>query len=294
MTAPPIIRLRTNTVLWFAIAVFAYYYKAFLCGLLGNGLGLEFFCFTWIHGISPNHWIDILIYCPLVWFALHQVNADVFGDIPIDAKGLRKNRGLHLVGEIAIALVIYGMGIHIANVIEIYSRERVGLAEGDLYDLIYLLDEHISHYLQNVPLFFVIGWFVINDRRGRTGHRVISVFLGVGHGVERSFGIIEGSIWFLGLPTVAWFAFAAWLRWRKVGATAANEFFVRYAAAFCIALPVSQLAYYLRFGSFDQPSGLSDGDVAHIALGAFVLTMLGTLTLVSADRWWRGRRLEPA
>jgi hypothetical protein len=287
MGEQPVVRLRTNAVLWFGVVAFAYYYKAFLCGFLGNTLGIEFFCFTWIHGLSPNHWIDVIVYAPLVWFALHQVNTDVFGDIPTDANGLRHNRRLHLVGEIAIALVFYGLGIHIANVIEIYSREQAGLAEGGLYDLIYLLDEHVSHYVQNVPLFFVIGWFIIQDRPGRTSHAMLAVFFGVGHGVERTFGIIEGSVWFLGPLTVAWFALAVWIRWRKVGSSAGNEFFVRYAVGFCVALPVGLLAYYLRFGSFDQPSGLSNAHVGQIAAGAFVLTALGTLGLIAADKWRR-------
>jgi hypothetical protein len=197
---------------------------------------------------------------------------------------------LHLVGELAIALVIYGTGIHIANVIEIYARERAGANEGDLYDLIYLLDEGISHYVQFVPLFFVIGWFIINDRPGRTQHSTIAVFFGVGHGVERAVGIIEGAKWFLGPPTVVWIALAAWLRWRKVGHAATGEFFFRYAVAFCVALPVSQAAYYLRFQSFDQPSHLTDGHVVQLALGAIALTTLGTAMLGGADRWWRERR----
>lgn len=289
MPPHPAIVLRTNVYLWFAVVIFAYYYKAFLCGLLGNVLGIEFFCFTWFHGVSPNHWIDVLIYCPLVWFALHQVNTDVFGDIPGDGAGLRRNRRLHLIGEAAIALVIYGMGIHATNVIEIYAREQAQLAEGGLYDLIYLMDEVVSHYLQNVPLFFVIGWFVIHDRAGRTGHSVLAVLYGVGHGVERTFGFIEGTIWYLGPPMVAWMAVAACLRWRKGGSAAASEFFFRYAVSFCIALTVSQIAYFLRFRSFDQPSGLTDGQVAQIAAGAFVLTGLGTVALVSAEAWWRRR-----
>jgi hypothetical protein len=282
--------IRTNVVAWFAVVVFAYYYKALLCGFLGHTLGLDFICFTWIAGISTNHWIEIVVYCPLLWFALHQVNADVFGHLPADRRSFLWNRRLHLVGELAIALVIYGTGIHIANVIEIYARERSGDADGDLYNLIYLLDEGISHYVQFVPLFFVIGWFIINDRPGRTAHPLVAVFFGVGHGVERAVGIIEGAKWFLGPPTVVWIAFAAWLRWRKHGREAANEFFFRYAVAFSISLPVSQAAYFLRFNSFDQPSGLTDNHLAQIAIGAILLTGLGTALLASADRWWRGRR----
>ncbi len=287
---PPVIRLRTNVVGWFAVVVFAYYYKAVLCGFLGHIVGLDFICSSMIRGIDTNHWIEIIVYCPLLWLALHQVNTDVFGDLRADPRSLRSNRRLHLVGEFAIALVIYGTGIHIANVIEIYSRERANLDAGNLYHLIYLLDEGVSHYVQFVPLFFVIGWFIINDRPGRTSHPVLAVFFGAGHGVERAVGIIEGAKWFLGPPTVVWIAFAAWLRWRKVGRAAANEFFFRYAIAFIVTLPLTQLTYLLRFHSFAQPSHLTDGRLIQVSIGAIIITLLGTLLLSRAEQWWRLRQ----
>ena len=281
-------QIRTRATVWFGVVVFAYYYKAVLCGFFGHTLGLDFLCFTWIRGISTNHWIEIVVYCPLLWLALHQVNTDVFGDVPSDAKALRRHRARQLAGDFAIALVIYGTGVHIANVIEIFARERDQL--GEVYNLVYFLDEGVSHYIQFVPLFFVIGWFIINDRLGRTAHPSIAVFFGVAHGVERAVGIIEGAKWFLGPPTVIWLTFAAWLRWRRVGPAAANEFFFRYAVAFCLTLPLSQAVYYLRFASFDQPSAMSDGQIAQVAAGAFFLTAAGTLVLGALDRWRLGRR----
>ena len=283
-----VLQIRTAATAWFAVVVFAYYYKAVLCGFLGHTLGLESICFTWIKGISTNHWIEIAVYCPLLWLALHQVNRDVFGDVPADPERRRSHHRFELVGEFAIALVIYGTGVHIANVVEIFAREREQL--GEVYNLVYFLDEGVSHYIQFVPLFFVVGWFIINDRGGRTAHPSIAMFFGVAHGVERAVGIIEGGKWFLGPPTVLWLALALSLRWRRVGRGAGDEFFFRYAVAFCVTLPVSQAAYYLRFGSFDQPSGLSDGLIAQVAIGAVALTILGTLLLGGLDRWWQSHR----
>ena len=68
-----------HAVRWFAVVVFAYYYKAVLVGFMGGVLGIEWLGGTMIHGISTNHWIEIVIYCPLLWLALHQVNENVFG-----------------------------------------------------------------------------------------------------------------------------------------------------------------------------------------------------------------------
>ncbi len=288
-------RVRTRWVVWFGVVVFAYYYKAVLCGFLGHTLGIDAICLTWIRGISTNHWIEIVVYCPLLWLALHQVNADVFGDVPREPLAHRRHQRRHLVGEFAIALVIYGTGVHIANVVEIFSRERQGLTDGEVYELVYFLDEGVSHYIQFVPLFFVIGWFIVHDRPGRVGHPALAVFFGVGHGVERAVGIIEGGKWFLGPPTVVWLSAAVLLRRRSVGAEAAGrEFFVRYAVAFCLSLPVAQAAYYGRFGSFDQPSGLGDGRLAQVAIGAIVLTAVGTVVLTTLDAQRRPLPARPS
>jgi hypothetical protein len=284
---------RTRVTVWFGIVVFAYYYKALLCGLLGHTFGVDVICSTWFHGISTNHWIEILVYCPVLWLSMHMVNNDVFGDVPIESQALRAHRRRQLVGEIAIAMVLYGTGVHVANVIEIFSRERAGLEDGQVYDLVYFLDEGVSHYLQFVPLFFVIGWWIIHDRLGRTGHASVALVFGVGHGVERAIGIIEGGKWFLGPPTLVWITVAAWIRYRRVGRDAFGEFFFRYAVAFCLTLPIAQLAYYLRFGSFAQPSGLSDGSLAQVGVGGFVLTVAGVAVLHGFDRRLRAR-IRPA
>ena len=165
--------------------------------------------------------------------------------------------------------MIYGSGVHIANVIEIYSREQQGIQQGEVYDLVYFVDEGMSHYLQFVPLFFVIGWFVIHDPPGRSMYPTIALFLGVGHGVERAVGVIEGGKWFLGPPTLLWLGAAAAIRrqrLRRAGFDARDDFCFRYALSFCVTLPIAQLLYLGRYRSFAQPSGLGrvegadDGD----------------------------------
>ena len=289
----------SHAIGWFGVVVFAYYYKAVLVGFAGGVLGIEWLGGTLIHGISTNHWIEIIVYCPLLWLALHQINENVFDVEFGSALDRRANARRRLIGDFAIALVIYGTGVHIANVIEIYSREQRGIEQGDVYNLVYFLDEGFSHYLQFVPLFFVIGWFVIHDRPRLEVYPTVALFLGAGHGVERAIGIIEGGKWFLGAPTVVWLGAAAWIRrcrLRRLGIDARDDFFFRYAFSFCVTLPIAQLAYFGRFGSFAQPSKLADSGAHLMAIGVIVLTVIGTCLLVASERWWnpRGRRAMPA
>jgi hypothetical protein len=278
---------RAHAIGWFAVVVFAYYYKALLVGFMGGVLGIQWLGGTMINGISTNHWIEIIIYCPLLWLALHQVNRKVFG---------HAHERSRLIGDFAIALVIYGSGVHIANVIEIYSREHRGIHEGDVYELVYFLDEGFSHYLQFVPLFFVIGWFVINDRPRVGVYPTLALFLGAGHGVERAVGIIEGGKWFLGAPTVVWLGTAAFIRGSRMhrhGGDPRDDFFFRYAISFCVTLPIAQLTYLGRFGSFSQPSNLADSGARLMGLGVILLTLIGTCTLVASERWWNPHRRRP-
>jgi hypothetical protein len=286
---------RVHAIGWFAVVVFAYYYKAVLVGFLGGVLGYEALGGTLIHGISTNHWIEIIIYCPLLWLALHQINENVFDVQCGNEQARRVNARRRLIGEFAIALVIYGTGVHIANVIEIYSREQRGIEQGDVYSLVYFLDEGFSHYLQFVPLFFVIGWFIIHDRPRLGVFPTVALFLGAGHGVERAVGIIEGGKWFLGAPTVVWLGSAAWIRRRhlgRLGVDARDDFFFRYAFSFCVTLPIAQLAYLGRFGSFAQPSKLAASGAHLMAIGVIVLTVIGTCALVVSERWWNPHRRQ--
>jgi hypothetical protein len=293
------VRGQRHAIGWFAVVVFAYYYKAVLVGFVGGVLGYEALGGTLIRGISTNHWIEIIVYCPLLWLALHQINESVFDVERTTAGAWRANAHRRLIGEFSIALVIYGTGVHIANVIEIYSREQRGIEQGDVYNLVYFLDEGFSHYLQFVPLFFVIGWFVIHDGPRLGVYPTVALFLGAGHGVERAIGIIEGGKWFLGAPTVIWLGTAALIRRRRLhrlGIDARDDFFFRYALSFCVTLPIAQVAYLGHFGSFAQPSKLADSGARLMGIGVIVLTVIGTCSLAASERWWnpRRRRGQPA
>ncbi|MDO8615274.1 MAG: hypothetical protein Q7T33_06000 [Dehalococcoidia bacterium] len=285
-------QIRTRAVAWFTVFVFARLYTAVLNDFLGRILGLEFISYTWIHGIPTYLWLEIIFYGPIIWLALTQVNADVFGDVPAEPEALRKHRRLQFIATFAIAILIYGIGVHVTDTISVLS-EREQITDGAVYDLVYFLDEGLSHYIQFFPLFFVMGWFLIHDRPGRTAYPTLALFLGVVHGIERGVGIIEGEKWFLGPAVLLWMATAAWLRWRRVGSAVSQEFFFRHALAFCVTLPVSQAMYYIWFDSFPPPSALSDSELTQMAAGAVVLTVVGTVLIAALDRWWHKRRLAP-
>lgn len=285
-------QIRTPVTAWFSVFVFARLYTAVLNDFFGRILGLEFISYTWIHGIPTYLWIEIIFYGPIIWLALTQVNADVFGDVPTEPRALRRHRRLQFAATFAIAILIYGIGIHVTDTLSVLS-EREHMTEGEVYELIYFLDEGLSHYVQFFPLFFVMGWFVIYDRPGRTANPSLGLFLGAVHGIERGVGIIEGEKWFLGPAVIVWMALAAWLRWRRVGSTATAEFFFRHAIAFCLTLPASQLLYYIWFDSFSAPSSLSDSEITQMAVGAIILAVAGTAVIAALDRWWHRGRPAP-
>lgn len=41
----------------------------------------------------------------------------------------------------------------------------------------------------------------------------MSVFMGVGHGVDRAIGVIEGNSWYFGIPMSVWLLFCCYVRY---------------------------------------------------------------------------------
>lgn len=275
---------RTFVVGWFAVVVLSRLYTVVLCDIGEKLFGFEWLCHTWVHDIAVYLWFELIVFGPVMWFALYQINTDVFSGQPSDGTANNPHRRVHFAATAAAAAYFYGVGVHVADTIEVLSREREGITDGPVYDLVLFIDEDVSHYIQFVSLFFLIGWYVIHDRPGRTTYPDLALFLGVAHGIERGLGTIEGGKWFMGPAVVAWMLVAVWVRQRRVGSAASQEFFVRFAIAFTIVFPLTLGAYYLWSGDFTAPSAIGDGEYLQLAIGSVGLAGALTAVAVALDR----------
>ncbi len=261
---------------WFVFICFGYQYKAILCGLLGKVIGCEALCYTVINGVDTNHWFETIFYAPLLWLALHRVNGIIFINHAADKPRSQRNR---LIGEIFAAVCFYGMGIHVANLLEIYSREIQGISSGPVYEMIYFFDEVVSHFVQFIPYFLLLGWYILHDQPNRRSYLKAALWIGAGHGIERTVGIIEGNSWYFALPVVIWYLACLAIRVRQLRAAGFShfDFFALYAAGFLITMPTALVAYALVFDGFVQPSALGSRQPW---LLPFVLGLGGALTLI--------------
>jgi len=269
-------RLDRQLIWWILIICFAYHYKVIACGFLGILCGFEFICYTVIHGITSNHWFETLIYAPLMWYAVTQINETVFfptEDTVYDPKRLRRKR----IGQFFCAIYLYGMGVHITNTLEIYSREQLGIIEGPLYDQIYWLDEHVSHWIQFGAFFLIMGWFIAWDRLDRIHGSYIALFTGIAHGLERGIGVIEGNsaVMAIGLTSITFIAtIYRWIRHDRDFARSWADFFFRHGFTFTLSIPLTLLLYSFIFGGFVQPSEMGT-DAWKVV--AFSLVFIGVI-----------------
>lgn len=259
---------------------FGYYYKVLL-------LPIRFISLKLVYFVDVNHWIELFFYCPILFFSLYMVNQIIFRESK-NQHGEEYHSFAHktrkAIGLIAIGINFYGMGIHAsANPIEIYTREHTDIdLESNQYKLIHLLDEDVSHWIQFIPFFFAIGWFVIQDKTGRFAGPYMSVFMGVGHGVDRAIGVIEGNSWWMGVPMSVWLLICCYLRYRKYGKSFAKcieDYFFRHGLAIGVTIPSCQLLYVILFGGFVQPS-----EYRAAYYYQAIYTFAGTFVLLIVDR----------
>ena len=270
-------------VVWFTATCLAYYYKPLMCGGVVDSLGAGGFCDASVRGISMNQWAEIVLYCPSMWLGLHLSKRDVF-------EGARVHRGerhslqrQELAADLGIALLLYGYGLHVANVIEIHSRRDARITSGSVYDLTYFLDEDLSHYVIQLSLFFVLGWLIAYDRPDRVEGATVALLIGVAHGVERGVSFVESGKSFFVLPVLSWFVFAVVTRWRRHDRNwrrCSKDFFCRYTFSFCVMLPITVAWYRVAFDSFTQPSRLLPPQVPVLGFGMVALTVLGSVVAV--------------
>ncbi len=276
----------SKALIWYLVYVcFAYHYKVIVCGFFGNILGYDWLCHTMIHGVTTNHWFEQLVYAPILWYALYRIIVIVFGPQSNEILGEKVKRQKSFAFFL-LAMYIYGIGIHFANTIEIYSRTELGITSGALYEQVYWIDEQLSHWIQFVFFFGLFAWLIIYDRLDRTHAGYLAVFTGLLHGLERAIGVIEGDSPFIALALGGVILIACIIRWdrhdrdfRRVW----QDFFFRHGLSFGLSMPVALYAYQLVFDGFVQPSSMGrDGWL--VVLFVLVTTGLGFFLMVGLDK----------
>ncbi len=249
-------KLDRQLIYWVIFLCFAYQYKAVACGFLGIICGIEFICYTMVHGISTNHWFETLIYAPLMWITVSQINEIVFFPKENDLFNQERNRRKRF-GQFLCAIYLFGMGIHVTNTLELYSREHLGIFEGALYEQIFWLDEKFSHWIQIGAFFLLMTWFILNDRLDRVHGSYVAIFTGISHGVERGIRVIEGSSAVLALALTVLIFIATIYRWHMHNRDLKRswaDFFFRHGLTFSITTPLTIVIYNWTFNGFVQPS----------------------------------------
>lgn len=278
-------KLDRQLIWWILIVCFAYHYKVIACGFFGVVCGYSGLCGTLLHGITTNHWFETLIYCPLMWYAMNEINETVFFPEKNNTYNLSRIRAKS-VGQLLCAIYLFGMGIHITNTVEIYARVHLGIEEGALYEQIYWIDEHLSHWIQFGAFFLAMSWFVAFDRLDRTHGSYIAIFTGVAHGLERGIGTIEGNSAEMAMVLSSFIIIATiyrWYRHDKNFARAWADFFFRHGLTFALCIPLTFLTYSWTFGGFVQPSHMGAGAWKVVAFST-VFIATGFLIGVGMDR----------
>ena len=262
-----------------------YQYKLLLCGIMGLNFGFEWICYSMIHGISSNHWIEHIIYVPIMWITLNKLNEIVFGpgENEVISKSLRHKKW---IGLFLCAIYIYGQGIHMINTVEIWASKHNNLNSGPVYEQIWWLDEQVSHWVQFFSFFLLIGWFIAHDRLDRTQASLLAIITGIIHGIDRGVGVIEGDNPILAFVLVAPILLACLYRWSRHDFNfkrAWKDFFFRHGCVFAFTVPLSVGCYPFVFGGFVQPSEMVS-NAWKVVLYALIIISLEILLVVGLDR----------
>lgn len=167
------------------------------------------------------------------------------------------------------ALLLYGHAMHLtANAINTFStevRNYQAILPTDTYDLIYFLDETLSHILLFIAFYgLLVNWvifeFLATAPPLLSAPSWIVAMLGFIYGVVQTFAIVEaGKVWFVLFLQILLLFLLLWI-WRKSNLTLMQYIRDRPVTLFVItfsqSLLVTLIAFYLIFGSFSQPSQL--------------------------------------
>ena len=166
-----------------------------------------------------------------------------------------------------VILFMFGQAMHVTgNSINTFATEvndYKPILPKDLYELIYFLDEELSHLiLVTAATGLMISWLAF-DRKELAPpllpkSPIISVVLGGIYGVVLAYGLIEAQfVWFLIPMLLVMSGFWLWY-WRISGLSFGNYLnsrpYTRFFGVIVIATILTTVGYGLIFGGFPQPS----------------------------------------
>lgn len=227
-------------------------------------------------GTDFNHWLELALYCPLMWVCMHMMVDNVFS-LPLpghnDTASTTRRKRWRFLTDFCVAYFFFAQGAHqIANNLEMYSRRILGLEGTPIHKVIYFFDEDLTHVMQFIPMYAIFFLVTLHDPPGRFISPLASVVAGAGHGVENAIGIIEGNQpWIVG-PAVLSMVVAASFRWkyRYNDDTRAvwRDFFFRYMTMKATMMSLSVVAWHFLFGLYVQSHELPMWQVAVFGVGA--------------------------
>jgi hypothetical protein len=271
---------------WMMYVLFAYHYKVIVCGFFGKTMGYDWLCETLVHGVTTNHWFEQLIYVPILWFAFYKITEIVFG--PAENEILSKKvRRLKFWAHFFLVMLIYGIGIHFANTIEIFARVYLHITDGELYNQIYWVDEQLSHWIQFFFYFLFFAWLIIHDRLDRRQGASVAIFTGLLHGLERAIGVIEGDSPHTALVYGCVILVACYLRFQKHEQNFARvwqDFFFRHGLSFGISMPTAIFMYEWVFDGLKQPSTMGN-QAWQVLVFVAIFALIGFGLSVILDRF---------
>jgi hypothetical protein len=193
--------------------------------------------------------IDLVVLAPFYLIALYNLHRT------IKPKGIYNH--LSIAG---IATFLYGHAMHVTgNAINTFITEvhhYRNLIPDDSYELIYFLDENLSHYIIFIALFaLLIIWCVAETRMESTRLLWPATALGVVEGIVQTIAMIEGSKPFL--PFIIGTMMIVCLLWVGKKRGGINTPICRYALATAIGLLFAPLIYLVVVGSLTEPSELT-------------------------------------
>jgi len=145
---------------------------------------------------------------------------------------------------------------------EVHPEHRLRVPD-DVYELVYFLDEDLSHLLLFGAIFSLFGfWTYESNIKIQTGPsasflegRWPSVIAGAAHGFTCTFASYETGHPALGLFSIGWNLFNWWRKSynSREGSTTKNVM-VSFVISYCCVLSIGLVLYFILMGGFVQPS----------------------------------------